>query len=204
MLQNNRAKSFIDKIRERLNTAAYPVSGQYRTGDSQSLRRAAVLILLTETPEGWSLLYTRRSDLLEKHKGQVAFPGGGADDDDACLEETAKREAREEIGLPASCVEIIGRMPDRSTVTDYLVAPIVGVVTHPFTYQISEQEVARVFTIPLAWLADRSHYQVRSLVLSGGREDGIIVYDPYDGETVWGFTGRLTVDFLDTIGLFPD
>ncbi|MDD5168046.1 MAG: CoA pyrophosphatase, partial [Syntrophales bacterium] len=122
-------------------------------------RPAAVLIPLIRMPiesggPGWHILYTRRTDLVEHHKGQVSFPGGRRDPGDSSPEATALREACEEIGLNPADVHILGRMDDFLTVSNYRVTPVVGTMPWPYPLTLSPNEVSRVFTVPVDWLAD--------------------------------------------------
>src|SRR5512140_3861516 len=94
---------------------------------NRSPRAASVLLPLTWDGDEWHILYTRRTDIVEHHKGQVSFPGGAADPEDANAEETALREAEEEIGLCRSDVRILGRLGEMLTVTIFIITPFVGV-----------------------------------------------------------------------------
>lgn len=167
---------------------------------NRSPRAAAVLLPLAWDGTEWHLLYTRRTDIVEHHKGQVSFPGGATDPEDTSPEETALREAEEEIGLHRSDVRILGQMGEMLTVTNFLITPIVGVFPWPYAFTVHTIEVERVFTLPLAWLANHENWQefIR-------RETGysVITYFPYDGELLWGVTARITLEFLRAIGLIP-
>jgi 8-oxo-dGTP pyrophosphatase MutT (NUDIX family) len=125
---------------------------------------AAVLvpIVLHEAP---TVLLTQRTAHLSSHAGQVAFPGGRADPEDASLERTALREAEEEIGLPPSRVELIGRLPDYLTGTNYRVTPVVGLVEPGFALRLSPREVAAAFEVPLSWLMDPAGHRRHRLAL---------------------------------------
>jgi 8-oxo-dGTP pyrophosphatase MutT (NUDIX family) len=160
------------------------------------IRCAAVLIPLIFVENEWYLLYTRRTDRVESHKGQVSFPGGACDDGEITPEETALREAHEEIGLKPKDVNVLGRLSPMITITNFRVSPIVGVIPWPYAFLVANIEVERVFTMPLAWLADRNNFW--ELFLSGS-ERAVIFYHPYDGELLWGATARMTINFLKTI-----
>jgi 8-oxo-dGTP pyrophosphatase MutT (NUDIX family) len=161
------------------------------------LKCAAVLIPLAFSGGEWHLLFTRRTDRVQSHKGQVSFPGGACDEGETAPEQTALREAEEEIGVPPEDVRVLGRLANLITITYFRVAPVVGVVKWPTVFRVGEHEVARVFTIPLGWLANPSNrWQFER---SGGKR-GLIAYHPYDGELLWGATARMTVDFLNVLG----
>ena len=160
------------------------------------LRCAAVLIPLVLYEDEWHLLFTRRTDRVESHKGQVSFPGGACDEGEITPEQTALREANEEIGLIQKDVKVLGRLSPMITVTNFRVSPIVGVIPWPYAFLVANIEVERVFTMPLLWLADRNNYWE---LLRPDSNRPIIVYHPFDGELLWGATARMTVNFLRTI-----
>ena len=162
------------------------------------LKCAAVLLPLVQAGGDWHLLYTRRTQHVESHKGQVSFPGGACDEGETTPEETALRESQEEIGITPAEVRVLGRLSTLVTVTTFRVTPVVGIVRWPAVFRLNENEVERVFIVPLAWLADAGN---RWEFTFPGRQRGVIVYHPFDGELVWGATARMTVDFLTTIGL---
>lgn len=158
---------------------------------------AAVLIPLVWQDDEWHLLYTRRTDKVESHKGQVSFPGGACDDGETTPEQTALREAEEEIGIHPPDVRILGRLANLVTITYFRVTPVVGIVKWPVVFRVGEHEVARVFTIPLGWLANPSN---RWQFERSDLKRPLIAYHPYDGELLWGATARITVDFLNVLG----
>ena len=162
------------------------------------LKCAAVLIPLVWYDKQWHLLFTRRTDTVESHKGQVSFPGGACDEGETTPEETALREADEEIGIQPGDVKVLGRLSNLITITYFRVTPVVGVVRWPAVFRVGAHEVARIFTIPLAWLANSSN---RWQFEMPGRNRSLIAYHPYDGELLWGATARMTVDFLSVLGL---
>ncbi len=165
--------------------------------DETRLKCAAVLVPLVWQDHEWHLLYTRRTDTLESHKGQVSFPGGACDDGETTPEQTALREAEEEIGLNPDDVKVLGRLTNLITISYFRVTPVVGVVKWPTVFRVGEAEVARVFTIPLGWLANSSN---RWQFERPESKRALIAYHPYDGELLWGATARMTVDFLNVLG----
>ena len=162
------------------------------------VRRAAVLVPLVNIDGEWHLLFTRRTDSVDHHKGQVSFPGGRTDPDDESSIATALRETLEEIGVQTGDVHVLGSLGEYLTVSNYLVTPVVGIIPWPYTFTIHTLEVERIFTIPLEWLADASHRQEMFRTETGR---GFIAYLPYDGELLWGITARITVNFLTTLGM---
>ena len=162
------------------------------------LKCAAVLIPLVWHDDQWHLLFTLRTDTVESHKGQVSFPGGACDEGENTPEETALREADEEIGVPPRDVRVLGRLSNLITITYFRVTPVVGVVRWPAVFRVGAHEVARIFTIPLAWLANSSNRWQFDIP---GTKRSLIAYHPYDGELLWGATARMTVDFLHVLRL---
>ena len=163
---------------------------------STRLKCAAVLIPLAFSGGEWHVLYTRRTDRVQSHKGQVSFPGGACDDGETTPEQTALRETEEEIGVRREDVTVLGRLSQLITITSYRVTPVVGVIPFPYAFKVAGVEVARVFTIPLLWLSDRNNYWEFFLRDS---DRSLITYHPFDGELLWGATARMTVTFLKTI-----
>jgi 8-oxo-dGTP pyrophosphatase MutT (NUDIX family) len=188
------------EIADRLRSTQYQYFHEkpFDQFSSRPARPAAVLVPLTLVDDDWHILYTRRTDTVEHHKGQVSFPGGATDPEDTSPEDTALREAEEEIGLRRVDVRLLGRLGGMITVTNFQVTPVVGVFPWPYAFKIHTLEVERVFTMPLSWLADRGNWQelVRQ---ETGRS--VITYFPYDGELLWGATARMTVEFIRAVGL---
>jgi 8-oxo-dGTP pyrophosphatase MutT (NUDIX family) len=178
------------RLREAQSTAS---TDGYARGDAHAPRCAAVLVPLLRQDGEWHLLYTRRTEHVESHKGQVSFPGGACDDGETTPEQTALREAYEEIGMSPSEVRILGRLKPMPTITSFIVTPVVGVIPWPTVFRPEQAEVARIFTMPLKWLAERSNRWEFNML---GRDYSVIVYHPFDGEVLWGATARMTVDFL--------
>jgi 8-oxo-dGTP pyrophosphatase MutT (NUDIX family) len=161
------------------------------------LKCAAVLVPLAFSGGEWHLLFTRRTDRVQSHKGQVSFPGGACDEGETTPEQTALRECEEEIGMRRKDVTVLGRLSQLITISSYRVTPVVGVIPFPYAFKVAGVEVARVFTIPLLWLSDRNNYWEFFLRDS---DRSLITYHPFDGELLWGATARMTVTFLKTIG----
>ncbi len=165
-------------------------------------RPAAVLIPFLKKDGEWHLLFTRRNANLPEHSGQVAFPGGRSDPGDTGPEQTALREAHEEIGLAPSDVRLLGRLREFITITNYRVTPIVGVISWPYPFRLETDEVSRVFTIPLYWLADPGNWEERKRALpTPSSYISVIYYHPYDGELLWGASARFTLTLLEVLNL---
>lgn len=158
-------------------------------------REAAVLAPIVSRSDGEYLLFTKRADHLGEHPGQMSFPGGGREPEDADLEATAKREANEEIGLRPEEVEVIGRLDDIPTVTDYAVRPFVAKVPDR-EYTPDESEVAEIAVLAIDELIDLDNYDSESRDHPHYGEIRVH-YFRVDGYTVWGATGRMLAQFLE-------
>lgn len=150
------------------------------------LKPAAVLIPVTQ--DG-AVILTQRSAQLKHHPGQIAFPGGRQDPGDATLADAALRETREEIGLPADRIEILGELPSHETVTSYRVTPFVAMVDGTAPLIAEQGEVAEIFRVPLAHLADPANFRVEGRRWQGRRRYYFTV--PYGPYYIWGATARM-------------
>jgi 8-oxo-dGTP pyrophosphatase MutT (NUDIX family) len=163
---------------------------------------ASVLIPLVYWKDEWLLVFTRRTETVEHHKGQVSFPGGGCEVGESTPEMTALREAQEEIGLKPEDVRLLGRMNDVITITHYRVTPVVGVIPWPYRVRLEPAEVERIFTIPLLWLAERANWYEQPVETEAMlRPFPVVRYHPYDKEVLWGVSARITQNLLTILGL---
>jgi len=160
-------------------------------------QRAAVLAPLQRCDDGWHLLLIKRATRIgDRHSGQVAFPGGRVEPEDSSLTAAALREAEEEIGLPPEKVDVLAQLPDYTTITNYLVTPVAGIVTSPFEPVLQSAEVSRLFSVPLNWLADPDNHHRR--IWQPARPK-VIFFKEWQGETLWGATAAMTLHLLDAI-----
>jgi len=171
--------------------------------EPSGMRDAAVLIPLVRQADDWHILFIRRAqDQRDRHSGQVAFPGGSQEPGDSSLQATALREAQEEVGLSADRIKVLGQLEPYITISDFRVTPVVGIVQWPSTLNLQSSEVARAFLMPLPWLRDRQNFTFRArsdMDQHSARRHPIIVFNEYDGETLWGATARMTVNFIRAI-----
>lgn len=163
---------------------------------SKNLIKAAVLVLFVKKNGIWHLLYTKRSDNLTVHQGQVSFPGGRMEPDDRDTIATALREAYEEVGAPYNSVEIIGMMPELVTVSGFLLTPVIGIMDWPVNLIPAISEVSKILLIPVHWLSDKNNWRINELKLSGKKIRKIISYDLFEGERLWGITADITVQLF--------
>jgi 8-oxo-dGTP pyrophosphatase MutT (NUDIX family) len=175
----------------------FPSLSSFMTGDP---RPAAVLIPMLQVDSAWQILFTRRSESLPEHGGQVAFPGGRSDPDDLDPEETALRESWEELGIEPSDVRILGRLNNFLTITNYLVTPVVGQIPWPYPLRPAAHEVSHYFTIPVDWLSDPANYQELERSLPPPHSPmHVIYYNEYDGEILWGASARFTLTLINIL-----
>ncbi len=188
----------IDHLREILSTAL-PSSSAYLRSFTLSTPPipAAILVPILKVERHWNLLFIRRSISNDPHSGQVAFPGGRMESSDSSPEEASLREAQEEIGLDPREVEIVGRLPALLTVTNYNIYPVVGIIPYPYPFQPSPDEVQKIFTIPITWLAEPVNYRVeeRHLPPPIGKVP-TIYYQPYQDEILWGASAQIVHAFI--------
>jgi 8-oxo-dGTP pyrophosphatase MutT (NUDIX family) len=196
-----------DFIAEKLRTAyragvISSVNGFAGLNSGARLKCAAVLIPLTWWQDEWQIVLTRRTETVEHHKGQVSFPGGGCATNETSPEDTAVREAGEEIGLEPANIRILGLMNEVITTTQYRITPVIGIVPWPYPIRLEPAEVVRVFTIPLLWMAKRQNWEERPFAQDGAASPfPVVTYHIYDGEVLWGATARIMLNFLGVLGL---
>jgi 8-oxo-dGTP pyrophosphatase MutT (NUDIX family) len=160
--------------------------------------RAAVLVALftPEASEPPHVVLTRRRADLRRHAGEISFPGGRQDPEDADLTETALREAEEEIGLTREAVRLIGELPAISTfATNYLIYPFVGVIAAGQRWRISPREVDAVLELPLQQLrASKTRTQLQRRGINFETDAYIL-----DGHLIWGATYRILSDLMERL-----
>lgn len=162
--------------------------------DLNNMRASAVLMPLFYRDGDLQLLYTKRSDYVGRHKGEMSFPGGMRDPEDEDLTATALRETHEEIGLPPDQVQLLGCLDDLLTYTRFRITPYVGLVPHPYEFVVSLDEIERIVKIPVEWILNEAKLKTDRI---GDPKRGWITYSfDYRGDIVWGATARITLQFL--------
>ena len=158
-------------------------------GALAKLRSAAVLVPVINHGSEQRVMFTRRADRLRNHSGQISFPGGARDPQDASAAAAALREAHEEVGLDPAQVDLIGYLDDYPTGTGFRITPVVGLVDLPFTPRLAESEVAEVFDVPLSLLLDPERYSRKTF-----ERDGLTLpfYEVQHGDyRIWGATAGI-------------
>ena len=157
---------------------------------------AGVLLLLHERPAGPHVIFQKRTESVRDHKGQISFPGGAMDPEDASVLHTALRETHEAIGVYPTHIDVLGQLDDMVTVSNFLVTPYVAWLDrYPYAWRFSSHEVAYLLEVPLDHLRDpRNHIPDRRVI--NGRECTFQSYQ-FGEDLIWGATARMLGNFLD-------
>lgn len=160
-------------------------------------RAAAVLIPIVAVPEP-TIIFTKRTDTVGSHKGQISFPGGSADPGDASMLDTALRETEEEIGLDPSLVTVLGELDTFPTfVSGYVVTPFLGWMNEEPTLIANPAEVAELLHVPVVDLQN----EIRR---DAGFEHGGRIYPTeawvWRDNVIWGVTARIVRQLLGILG----
>lgn len=176
---------------------AHPVLGDEIIG---GLRKppvpAAVLVPIVLGAEP-SVLLTKRTAHLSAHAGQVSFPGGRIDPEDAGPEEAALREAHEEIGLPPESVDVLGRLSDHITGTGYRITPILSVIPSALTYTLSPHEVDSIFELPMHVVLDPAAPRRQRQHVNGTWREYWVW--PHPDHFIWGATAAILVQLAQRL-----
>jgi len=160
---------------------------------------SAVLIPVVEYNQEPALIYTRRSEHLTTHRGQVSFPGGVIEDDDNSPLDAALRETCEEINIKRRQINVIGGLTPFDSQTGYFIYPFVGSIHDLNGLQKDGIEVTRIFCIPVKWLADPDNSRLDDYKAPDGSIHKVWIFDKYENETLWGISAKITKDFLRII-----
>ena len=159
--------------------------------------RAGVLVPLLLNGPLPELLFTKRTETVETHKGQISFPGGVADPLDPDITHTALRELEEELGIPAACVAPVGLLDDLATPTGFVITPVLGIMTAMPALAPNRTEVASVFTVPLEFFRKPENARSERILLGGELRE--VWYYDYLGHEIWGATALIVRSLLDRI-----
>ena len=170
---------------------AYP----RRTIPVAELRPAAVLLPLLIRNGEECVLFTRRTEHLPHHAGEISFPGGASHAGDADLAATALRETEEEIGIPVGSIELHGRLDDFWSIHGYHVVPYVGTIPYPFSYQVADHEIAELIEAPLDHFRTPGVHHVEDWT-HRGRIHPVDFYR-FGDHLIWGLTAAILRQFLE-------
>lgn len=185
-----------------LNVITYPGSETWPASLQQQLAGtlipAGVLIPIFDRPQdGLSLLLTQRSAALRIHAGQISFPGGRMEPDDADIEATALRETHEEVGIGGESISVVGYLDPMPTMSGYAVTPVVGLVDAAVSIAVDQNEVEYSFEVPLQFLLDDSNRQIVQRELHG--KTFPMVEFNYAEHRIWGATAMMIIQFINML-----
>lgn len=172
-----------------------------RSIDGAELRPAAVLVPLFVKDGEDHLIFTRRTELMNHHRGEISFPGGGRHAGDTDLQQTALRETEEEMGILPADVTVLGRLDDFVSVHGYRVTPFVGTFPWPYDFRVNHGEIAEVIEVPLSLLRDPAIWR-REDWIHRGRAYPVHFYTVGRHE-IWGLTAAILRQFLRRIDALP-
>ena len=166
--------------------------------ENPQARAAAVLMPLWEDQGQAQVVFTKRTEHLPTHAGQISFPGGASDPDDPDLAYTALRETCEEIGVCQEAARVVARLDQVVTVTNFLVTPFVGVLEPGVEFSLNPREVERLVVVPLAKVLDRGSYRPTQVQWQGMtfQQEAL----NHNGDLIWGATARILLNLLDRLG----
>ncbi len=170
--------------------------------DDSSQIPAAVMLLLYPKGDDYCVLLNKRTQLVEHHKGEISFPGGRMDNDDASLLDTALRETHEEMGVVPDDVRILGQVDDMPTNTNYLMSTFVGTIPSPYPFRPSGIEVAEILEAPVSKLRDPRSFKFEVRLVQGQPLESPEFN--YLEHKVWGATARVLNNFLRMLDKVPD
>lgn len=161
---------------------------------------SAVLLPIYDKQGEYYILFTKRTETVRNHKGQISFPGGVYQEDDRTLVCTALRESNEEIGLKAEDVEILGELDDEASVTtNYIISPFVGFIPCPYQFILNEDEAEELIEVPISALLDKNCLEQEIETLDGNTITSHFYH--YQDRIIWGATARILYKFLDIFSL---
>jgi 8-oxo-dGTP pyrophosphatase MutT (NUDIX family) len=181
-----------DRLRDALgrSPAEKPLVGDLPELRLKADMQAAVLVAITDRPEPGVILTVRREH-LRTHAGQIAFPGGRVDPNEAPIG-AALREAHEEILLDPAMVEVVGSIEPYRTVTGYVVTPVIAVIPPDLPLQPHEHEVANWFEAPLEFLLNPANQHRRSALFEGQTRHYYEIV--WNERRIWGATAAMIVN----------
>src|SRR5262249_4180363 len=159
---------------------------------------AAVLVPFLDRADEPHVLFTKRTDDLTEHRGEICFPGGAADPEDSDLKATALRELYEELRIPAKNVDLIGRLDSfRTVVSRYVVTPYVGILNDVSDIHANRREVQEVLEIPFSHFADPKIFRMETRVVD--HQTVPVYYYRWRSHVIWGLTARILKNLLDLL-----
>lgn len=169
--------------------------------DDPSMARAGVLVLLYPKDGTTHVLFNKRSEHVEKHKGEIAFPGGGWESCDTTILDTALRETWEEMSIEPEDVTVLGELDDIVTISDFVVTPYVGTIPGEYDFK-PNIEVAEVVEVPLEAILNGRNLRDDTRLVNGAIERRATY--AHDGHLIWGATGMILEGFVRILKTIDD
>jgi 8-oxo-dGTP pyrophosphatase MutT (NUDIX family) len=191
---SNRSDQIEDKLKAKLSQERRKIPT-----DITPRVPAAVLIPFVCVNDEWNLLFTKRTNDMAKHQGEISFPGGAAEKDDDDLIETALRETCEEIGVVGSKIKVLGSIDPVPTVSNYCVLPVIGIIDWPIELIINTSEVEKTLLIPVEWLKQEENWYQSEFFFDTGKSKTVIHYKDIGSDHLWGLTAMLAQKAIELI-----
>ncbi len=157
---------------------------------------SAVLLPIYYKQGQYYILFTKRTERVKEHKGQISFPGGAYQEGDGRLVDTALRECAEEIGLVSSQVEVLGQLDDTLTVTSsYIISPFVAIIPWPYQFKVNGEEAEEIIEVPISALLDKCCLRQETETIDGKPVTSYFYH--YQERVIWGATAMILRQFLD-------
>ena len=190
-------KCYHEDVKERLRQA---LSRRQKSCITDATRApSAVLVPITYKDGEYHILFTRRTQTVQYHKGQISFPGGAYEERDGTLLNTALRECTEEVGLAVDTGDVLGELDEVFTVTSgYIISPYVALVGESCAFKIDPSETAEVLEVPISVLLDKSCRRQTTQMVRDQQVTVDCYY--YQGNIIWGATARILEQFLEILG----
>ena len=189
------------KLSEKIKEHLSEVQPKKIPDDNILYRHAGVLIPLFMEDGIWKVLFTKRTDNVTHHKGQISFPGGSVDEKDNSIEGAVLREADEEIGLKKKDVEILGRIDDvTALVSNFILHPYVGFIPCPYNFIINRGEVERLIKVPLKVFNNAGNPESKKRYIKYDRQVYYGFVYEYESDLIWGATARIMANFMKVVG----
>lgn len=182
------------ELREKIKTA---LAARERVPMAPGPVPAAVLLPLYLRSGAFHILFTRRTEQLNHHRGEISFPGGVCHPDDRDTLATALRESEEEVGIAPAEVEILGTLDDFYSIHDYLVTPYVGLLPADPRFRVNHAEIERLIEVPLAHLLRPEIFRTEDWSWQGRVH--LVHFYTYGKDEIWGLTAAILKQFLDIV-----
>ncbi len=158
---------------------------------------SAVLVPVFPRDGEYHILFTKRTENMNHHRGEISFPGGVSQPEDKDALQTALRETMEEVGIPPADIEILGTLDDFYSIHGYLITPFVGMLPEGCKYNLNSREIERIIEVPVRHLLNPEVYRVENWSWKG-RTHPVCFYT-YGDDEIWGVTGAILKQFLDLV-----